>query len=64
MLLLYDTGLLLSEGSRSGFALAVAIVTATAVLAATVSYWAVEYPGSLLARARDRRGRPRDFYSP
>ncbi|MDO0932871.1 acyltransferase [Streptomyces sp. DG2A-72] len=63
MLLLYDTGLLPSEGSQPGFALAVAIVTATAVLAATVSYWAVEYPGSLLARARDRRGCPRDFYS-
>ncbi|MFI9757968.1 acyltransferase family protein [Streptomyces sp. NPDC051963] len=62
MLFLYDTGLLPSEHSKSGFPLAVVIVTIMALLTATVSYWAVEYPGSLLARARDRRGRSRDFY--
>ncbi|GAA4050220.1 acyltransferase [Streptomyces shaanxiensis] len=60
MLLLYDTGAL--PRSPAGFPLAAAFVVAAGVLVATVSYWAVEYPGSLLAGLRDKRGRPREFY--
>jgi peptidoglycan/LPS O-acetylase OafA/YrhL len=60
MLQLDETGLLPS--GSSGFPLAVLIVLAVAVPFATLSYWLVEYPGALLARARDGAGRPRDFY--
>ncbi|WP_078942579.1 acyltransferase family protein [Streptomyces viridochromogenes] len=60
MLLLYDTGAL--PRSRAGFLPAAVFVVAAGVLVATVSYWAVEYPGSLLAGLRDKKGRPRDFY--
>lgn len=60
MLLLYDTGAL--PRSQAGFPLAVLFVLAAGVLVATVSYWAVEYPGSLLAGLRDKKGRPREFY--
>lgn len=60
MLALYDTGAL--PHSQSAFPLAATLVIAAGVLVATVSYWAVEYPGSLLAGLRDRKGRPRDFY--
>ncbi|MFF4252100.1 acyltransferase family protein [Streptomyces sp. NPDC001663] len=60
MLLLYDTGAL--PRSQAGFPLAVVLVVAAGLLVATVSYWTVEYPGSLLAALRDRKGRPREFY--
>ncbi|MFI6486161.1 acyltransferase family protein [Streptomyces sp. NPDC050564] len=60
MLWLYDLGALPS--GQAGFPLAVLIVLLAGVLVATVSYWAVEYPGSLLARAQDKKGRPREFY--
>ncbi|WP_405582128.1 acyltransferase family protein [Streptomyces sp. NBC_01092] len=60
MLLLYDTGAL--PRSQAGFPLAAVFVLAAGVLVATVSYWAVEYPGSLLSALRDKKGRPREFY--
>lgn len=60
MLLLYDTGAL--PHSQAGFPLAAVFVVAAGVLVATVSYWVVEYPGSLLAGLRDKKGRPREFY--
>jgi len=60
MLLLYDSGAL--PRSRAGFPLAAVMVVGAGVLVATVSYWAVEYPGSLLAGLRDKKGRPREFY--
>ncbi len=60
MLLLYDTGAL--PRSQAGFLPAAVLVVAAGVLVATVSYWAVEYPGSLLAGLRDKKGRPREFY--
>ncbi|WP_244187880.1 acyltransferase family protein [Streptomyces regalis] len=60
MLLLYDAGVL--PRSQAGFPLAVLLVVVAGALAATVSYWTVEYPGSLLARLRDKKGRPREFY--
>ncbi|WP_128428244.1 acyltransferase family protein [Streptomyces cyaneus] len=61
MLALYEAGAL--PRSQAGFPLAVLFVVAAGVLVATVSYWAVEYPGSLLAALRDKRGRPREFYA-
>lgn len=60
MLALYDAGAI--PHSRAGFPLAVLIVLAAGMLVATVSYWAVEYPGSLLAGLRDKKGRSREFY--
>ncbi|MBC9724172.1 acyltransferase [Streptomyces sp. TRM68367] len=60
MLALYDSGAL--PHSRAAFPLAALIVLAAATLVATISYWTVEYPGSLLARLRDKKGRPREFY--
>jgi peptidoglycan/LPS O-acetylase OafA/YrhL len=60
MLALYNSGAL--PRSQAGFPLAVVMVLGAGLLAATVSYWAVEYPGSLLVGLRDRKGRPRDFY--
>ncbi|MFE0251200.1 acyltransferase family protein [Streptomyces sp. NPDC059010] len=60
MLALYDSGAL--PRSQAGFPLAVLFVVAAGVLVAAVSYWAVEYPGSLLVGLRDKKGRPREFY--
>ncbi|MET9831373.1 acyltransferase [Streptomyces sp. NPDC006385] len=60
MLALYDSGVLPS--SQAAFPAAALMVVAAGVLVATVSYWAVEYPGSLLAGLRDGKGRPREFY--
>ncbi|ARX83251.1 acyltransferase [Streptomyces alboflavus] len=45
-----------------GFAAGTLIVLAVALAAGAVSYWLVEYPAGLLARARDARGAPREFY--
>ncbi|WP_308402478.1 acyltransferase [Streptomyces sp. AC550_RSS872] len=60
MLALYEAGAL--PHAQGAFPLAALMVVAAGVLVATVSYWAVEYPGSLLARLRDKKGRPREFY--
>ncbi|MBR7675296.1 acyltransferase [Streptomyces daliensis] len=60
MLRLYGAGLL--PHGQEDFPLAVAVVLLVAVPAAVLSYWAVEYPASLLGRLKDRAGRPRDFY--
>ncbi|MGI5198370.1 acyltransferase family protein [Streptomyces sp. CA-288835] len=46
----------------SGFPLGILIVLAVALPTAVLSYWLVEYPGSLLVRAKDGAGRPREFY--
>ncbi|MBL1095577.1 acyltransferase family protein [Streptomyces coffeae] len=61
MLALYRGGLLPPSG-QEGFPLAVVVVLAVAVPVALLSYWAIEYPASLLARLKDSRGRPREFY--
>lgn len=61
MLGLYNAGLLPPDG-QSGFPLAVVIVLVVAVAAATVSYWVIEYPASLLGKLKDGQGRSRDFY--
>ncbi|MFD9906646.1 acyltransferase family protein [Streptomyces sp. NPDC059063] len=52
---------LLPQGD-AGFAAGVLLVTALAVGVAVACYWLVEYPAGLLARARDARGEPREFY--
>ncbi|TPQ15465.1 acyltransferase [Streptomyces sporangiiformans] len=61
MLQLDKTGLLPS--GPSGFPFAVLIVLAVALPTAVLSYWLIEYPGSLLVRAKDGAGRSREFYS-
>ncbi|MFE2678455.1 acyltransferase family protein [Streptomyces hygroscopicus] len=61
MLALYNAGLLPPDGQQ-GFPLAVVIVLMVAVAAATVSYWAIEYPASLLGKLKDGQGRSREFY--
>ncbi|WP_445519684.1 acyltransferase family protein [Streptomyces sp. NEAU-174] len=61
MLGLYNAGLLPPDG-QEGFPLAVVIVLVVAVPAAAVSYWAIEYPASLLGKLKDGKGRSRDFY--
>lgn len=60
LLQLYGSGLL--PTAQSGFPVAAPVVLLAAVAVATVSYWLVEYPCSLLGRLRDGRGRPREFY--
>ncbi|TJZ49522.1 acyltransferase [Streptomyces piniterrae] len=60
MLQLHKAGLL--PTGQAGFPLAIAIVLLAAVPTAAASYWLIEYPATLLARLKDNRGRPRDFY--
>ncbi|MET8680616.1 acyltransferase [Streptomyces sp. NPDC004647] len=60
LLELSKTGLL--PAGQAGFPLAAAIVLLVAVPVAALSYWAIEYPSSLLGRLKDSTGRPRDFY--
>ncbi|GAA1724450.1 acyltransferase family protein [Streptomyces yatensis] len=61
MLGLFNAGLLPPDG-QEGFPSAVVIVLVVAVAAAAVSYWAIEYPASLLGKLKDGQGRSRDFY--
>jgi peptidoglycan/LPS O-acetylase OafA/YrhL len=61
MLALYDAGLVPARGP-GGFPFATVIVLLVALPAAWASYWLIEYPGSLLGRLRDAKGRPREFY--
>jgi peptidoglycan/LPS O-acetylase OafA/YrhL len=60
MLQLIESGLVPS--GRAGFPLAALIVLVVAVAAGAASYWLVEYPASLLGRAKDAGGAARDFY--
>ncbi len=60
MLQLHNAGLL--PGGQAGFWPALLIVFLAALPVAAASYWLVEYPASLLARLKDSRGRPREFY--
>ncbi|MFK4064464.1 acyltransferase family protein [Streptomyces sp. NPDC029674] len=60
MLLLGRSGLLPS--SQAGFPVAVLVVVLVALAAGTASYWLVEYPAGLLGKAKDARGRERDYY--
>ncbi|REE94813.1 acyltransferase family protein [Thermomonospora umbrina] len=60
MIALGDAGLL--PTTQSGFPLAIAIILATALPAAVLSYWCIEYPTALLRRLRDSAHRPRDYY--
>ncbi|MFJ5678534.1 acyltransferase family protein [Streptomyces sp. NPDC093097] len=60
MLLLHNAGLL--PQGPAGFPWALLIVFVAALLAATASYWLIEYPAGLLGRLKDGHGRSRDFY--
>ncbi|QEV22244.1 acyltransferase family protein [Streptomyces alboniger] len=60
MLQLAAAGLLPS--SRAGFPVAALAVVVVALAAGTASYWLVEYPASLLGRAKDGKGAAREFY--
>ncbi|MEU5958445.1 acyltransferase [Streptomyces sp. NPDC047525] len=60
MLQLIKSGLV--PTSQAGFPFAALIVLAVALAVGTASYWLVEYPGSLLGKAKDGRGAARDFY--
>ncbi|MEV0317711.1 acyltransferase family protein [Streptomyces sp. NPDC050658] len=60
MLWLVKSGLI--PTSQAGFPVAALLVTAVALAVGTVSHWLVEYPASLLAKARDAKGAARDFY--
>ncbi|MFE0175497.1 acyltransferase family protein [Streptomyces sp. NPDC059002] len=60
MLELDAAGLLPS--SQAGFPVAVLVVLLVALAVGTVSYWLVEYPASLLGKAKDGKGAARDFY--
>ncbi|QEU97667.1 acyltransferase family protein [Streptomyces kanamyceticus] len=60
MLELDEAGLLPSSGA--GFPVAMLLVVVVALAVGTASYWLVEYPASLLARAKGAKGAARDFY--
>ncbi|MEV7191287.1 acyltransferase [Streptomyces sp. NPDC093510] len=60
MLQLDRSGLLPS--SQAGFPVAVLVVVLVALAVGAASYWLVEYPAGLLGKAKDGRGRARDFY--
>ncbi|MEU7578926.1 acyltransferase [Streptomyces sp. NPDC041068] len=60
MLWLDASGLLPS--SQAGFPVAVLVVLLVALAVGTASYWFVEYPAGLLGRAKDGKGKARDFY--
>ncbi|MFG2646810.1 acyltransferase family protein [Streptomyces sp. NPDC048436] len=60
MLRLITSGLV--PTGQAGFPLAALIVLAVAVAAGAASYWLVEYPASLLGRAKDAKGAARNFY--
>ncbi|MFG2497201.1 acyltransferase family protein [Streptomyces sp. NPDC048441] len=60
MLQLIKSGLV--PTSQAGFPIAALIVIVIAVAVGTASYWLVEYPASLLGKARDGKGVARDFY--
>ncbi|MFK0293834.1 acyltransferase family protein [Streptomyces sp. NPDC090442] len=60
MLVLHTVGLL--PPGAAGFPWALLVVLAAALVAATASYWLIEYPASLLGRLKDAQGRPRNFY--
>ncbi|MEU6989352.1 acyltransferase [Streptomyces sp. NPDC046465] len=60
MLWLGTSGLLPS--AQAGFPVAVLVAVLVALAVGTASYWCVEYPASLLGRAKDSRGRAREFY--
>ncbi|GAA1904223.1 acyltransferase [Streptomyces durmitorensis] len=60
MLQLIKSGLV--PTGQAGFPFAALIVLAVALAVGTASYWLVEYPGSLLGKAKDGRGAARDFY--
>ncbi|MEU6821526.1 acyltransferase [Streptomyces atriruber] len=60
MLQLDKSGLLPS--TQAGFPVAVLVVVLVALAVGTLSYWFVEYPAGLLGRAKDGKGRAREFY--
>ncbi|MFJ2769748.1 acyltransferase family protein [Streptomyces sp. NPDC087300] len=60
MLELDAAGLL--PAAQAGFPLAVLVVVLVALAVGAASYWLVEYPASLLGRAKDGGGAARDFY--
>lgn len=60
MLWLIKSGLV--PTSQAGFPFAALIVLAVALGVGTASYWLIEYPASLLGKAKDGKGGARDFY--
>ncbi|MFF1376840.1 acyltransferase family protein [Streptomyces sp. NPDC058308] len=60
MLQLGKSGLLPS--AQAGFPVAVLVVVLVALAVGAASYWCVEYPASLLGRAKDGTGGAREFY--
>ncbi|MGW5862349.1 acyltransferase family protein [Streptomyces sp. NPDC055239] len=60
MLQLIKSGLV--PTGRAGFPLAALVVFAVALAVGAASYWLVEYPASLLGKAKDAKGAARDFY--
>ncbi|MCX4667438.1 acyltransferase [Streptomyces sp. NBC_01381] len=60
MLWLIKSGLV--PTSQAGFPFAALIVLAVALAVGTASYWLIEYPASLLGKAKDGKGGAREFY--